>query len=142
MEPRISIVTLGVSDLARSVDFYQNGLRFERAEIGGDEIAFFETTGTRFALYPLAEFPEELPGQGPFAPGCNTITLAHNTRRKSEVDEILQQAATAGGKLIKPAADTIWGGYSGYFADPDGYFWEIAYADSWQFNDDGSLILE
>ncbi|NND64635.1 MAG: VOC family protein, partial [Gammaproteobacteria bacterium] len=83
-----------------------------------------------------------LPDQGPFAPGCNTITLAHNTRSKEEVDLVIQKAVDHGAKLVKAAHDTFWGGYSGYFSDLDGYLWEIAYADSWQFNDDGSLKLD
>jgi uncharacterized glyoxalase superfamily protein PhnB len=70
------------------------------------------------------------------------ITLAHNTREKTQVDLLLQIAVEAGGKLEKPAHDTFWGGYSGYFSDPDGYLWEVAYSDNWQFHPDGSLVIE
>jgi uncharacterized glyoxalase superfamily protein PhnB len=71
-----------------------------------------------------------------------SITLAHNTHQKEDVDRILELAVAAGGKLEKPAADTFWGGYSGYFSDPDSYLWEVAYADSWQFHPDGSLVID
>ena len=71
-----------------------------------------------------------------------SFTLAHNTREKQQVDQISSSAEHAGGKIEKPAADTFWGGYSGYFSDPDGYLWEVAYADFWKFNPDGSLVIE
>ena len=74
--------------------------------------------------------------------GFSGVTLAHNTRSKQEVDDVLALAVSAGAKLEKPAQDVFWGGYSGYFSDPDGYLWEVAYADFWQFNQDGSLVIE
>ena len=95
------------------------------------------------ALYPSDQLAEDVspdfPAERSRFPG---ITLAHNTRAKEEVDRILQKAVEAGGKMEKPAQDVFWGGYSGYFSDPDGYLWEVAYADSWQFHPDGSLVIE
>lgn len=148
MEPRLSIITLGVSDMARSYKFYKEGLGFPTDAKIEDDIYFFKTSGTVFALYPYAKliedvYPNAKAGEHPSSPSPEKlgITLAHNTREKDQVDAILKQAEQAGGTIKKQAQDVFWGGYSGYFTDPDGYFWEIAYADSWTFNDDGSLIL-
>ena len=142
MEPRISIITLGVADLERAYRFYHHGLGLPTTREPESSIIFFQTRGTCLALYPLEALaedvsPEQPSERGPF-PG---ITLAHNTRTKEEVDALLTLAEEHGGKIEKPAQDTFWGGYSGYFSDPDGYLWEVAYADSWEFNPDGSLVI-
>ena len=143
MDPRIHIITLGVADLERAYRFYHHGLGFPTSGTPEGGIVFFQTGGGRLALYPAAELAKDvspdLPAERALFPG---ITLAHNTRKKEDVDRFLQQAVDAGGKIEKPAADTFWGGYSGYFSDPDGYLWEVAYADSWEFNPDGSLAIE
>ena len=142
MEERISIITLGVKDLERSFRFYHEGLGFSTNSKLKDGIIFFQTSGTRLALYPLDMLVEDvsptLSGEGAGFPG---ITLAHNTRTKDEVDQVLKKAEAAGGKIIKPAQEVFWGGYSGYFTDPDGYYWEVAWAASWEFNEDGSLAV-
>lgn len=143
MEPRISIITLGVADLERAYRFYHHGLGFPTTRKPDDGIIFFQTGGVCLALYPAdklaADVALDFPAERSRFPG---ITLAHNTREKGQVDEILQRAVEAGGKLEKPAQDTDWGGYSGYFSDPDGYLWEVAYADSWAFHSDGSLVID
>jgi catechol 2,3-dioxygenase-like lactoylglutathione lyase family enzyme len=146
MEPRVSIITLGVEDLNRSLRFYQDGLGFPTTRSPEDGIIFFQTGGVCLALYPFDKLAED------FAPGRAVpiserskipgITLAHNTKSKEEVDAVLKQAEAAGGKIVKQAQDVFWGGYSGYFSDPDGYLWEVAYADSWEFKPDGSLVIE
>jgi catechol 2,3-dioxygenase-like lactoylglutathione lyase family enzyme len=126
MEPRISIITLGVSDLARSVNFYRDGLGLPTNYKEGEGIAFFQLKGTWLALYPadaLAEDALLLPERSRFG----GFTLAHNVSSKAEADAVIQQALAAGAALLKSAADTFWGGYSGYFADPDGYPWEVAW---------------
>jgi catechol 2,3-dioxygenase-like lactoylglutathione lyase family enzyme len=125
MEARISIITLGVIDLNTSIRFYRDGLGFPLRE-GSDGIAFFELKGTWLALFPRAALAADanVPAQGEGFPG---FTLAHNVRSKEEVDRVLQQAQHAGAFLRKPAADTDWGGYSGYFQDLDGYLWEVAW---------------
>ena len=143
MEPRISIITLGVQNLEASYQFYHHGLGFPTTRKPDDGIIFFQTKGVCLALYSyekLAEdvapnFPKE---RSPF-PG---ITLAHNTRTKDEVDSILKRAEAFGGKLEKSAQIASWGGYSGYFSDPDGHLWEVAWAESWEFNEDGSLVID
>jgi catechol 2,3-dioxygenase-like lactoylglutathione lyase family enzyme len=125
MEARISIITLGVIDLNTSIRFYRDGLGLPLRE-GSDGIAFFELKGTWLALFPRAALAADanVPVQGEGFPG---FTLAHNVGSKEEVDRVLQQAQHAGAFLTKPAADTDWGGYSGYFQDLDGYLWEVAW---------------
>lgn len=126
MEPRISIVTLGVSDLARSVEFYRDGLGLVLHDENTESIAFFENRGTWLALYPREALAADvgIPTEGS---GFSGVTLAHNLRSREEVNELLDVAVAAGATLVKPAQDTFWGGYSGYFSDPDGYLWEIAW---------------
>jgi len=141
LEPRISIITLGVKNLAQSYAFYKDGLGFPTTWEVERGIIFFKTTGTCLALYPLEKLADDI---GPeFAANeqkFSGITLAHNVPEKSEVDQILELAAKAGGKIEKPAEEAFWGGYSGYFSDPDGYLWEVAFG-AFEFNDDGSLKI-
>jgi predicted lactoylglutathione lyase len=142
MEPRVSIITLGVENLERSFQFYSD-LGFASSKTPQDGIIFFKTAGVCLALYPIKALAEDVsPDFAGKAPGFSGITLAHNTRSKDEVDAILQLAVKAGGQLEKPAQDVFWGGYSGYFSDPDGYLWEVAFGDCWEFNDDGSLVID
>ncbi len=143
MEPRISIITFGVTDLERSYRFYKDGLGFPASGKPDDGIVFFKTAGARFAIYPQDKLVEEVEGEFLSETGkFRSFTIAHNTRSKEEVDEVLTLAGQAGGTIEKPAQDVFWGGYSGYFSDPDGYLWEVAYADCWKFNEDGSLVLD
>lgn len=142
MEPRISIVTLGVQDLARSYRFYHDGLGFPTPSQPEQGIVFFQTQGTCLALYPYDALADDVaPGLPKTRAPFTGITLAHNTRTKDEVDQVLALAQQAGGTLVKPAQLASWGGYSGYFADPDGYLWEVAWSAGWQFHDDGSLVI-
>lgn len=143
MEPRISIITLGVTDLIRSVRFYRDGLGFPTNFKDGEEIAFFSTGGARLALYSLDKLAEDIsPSVEATKGGFGGITLAHNTRTREEVAAVLALAEASGGTIVKPAQDVFWGGHSGYFADPDGYFWEVAWAPMFQFAADGSLIID
>jgi catechol 2,3-dioxygenase-like lactoylglutathione lyase family enzyme len=139
MEPRISLITLGVADLARSYRFYRDGLGLPTTRRPEDGIVFFQTQGATLALYPYVELAEDV-GSGWDGPRSKFagITLAHNVRERHEVDILLTVAAAAGAEVVKPAADTTWGGYSGYFTDPDGYLWEVAWG-AFAFNEDGSL---
>ena len=125
MEPRISIITLGVSDMERSIRFYRDGLKLPQ-QPSAPAIAVFETRGTWLALYPRAALAEDatVDAGGSGFPG---FTLAHNVRTREEVDRTLAEAAAVGAKIVKPAADASWGGYSGYFVDPDGFLWEVAW---------------
>jgi catechol 2,3-dioxygenase-like lactoylglutathione lyase family enzyme len=141
MEPRISIITLGVQDLERALRFYRDGLGLPTTRDADSGIIFFQTQGVCLALYPYEELARDvaeafLVARSKF-PG---VTLAHNVRTRDEVDAVLRQAQAAGARIEKPAQDTAWGGYSGYFSDPDGYLWEVAYG-AFDFLDDGSLII-
>ena len=142
MESRISILTLGVRDFKKSYAFYRSGLGFQTDAKPGDQIAFFKTTGTVLAIYPIHLLAEDIsPGLPKQKSDFSGVTLAHNVRKKSDVDLVMKQAEQAGGKIVKPAHDTFWGGYSGYFSDPDGHFWEVAYFDKWQYDEQGHLVL-
>ena len=139
VEPRISIITLGVSDLERSYQFYKNGLGLPTTGTPADGIVFFQTSGTTLALYPYEALGRDVgPGWDGARSRFTGITLAHNVRERTEVDSVLALASAAGAAIVKPAADTSWGGYAGYFADPDEYLWEVAWG-AFEFNADGSL---
>jgi len=138
MKPKIGIITLGVADLKRSLKFYRDGLGFPTHEYKDDAgIVFFKLEGTWLALYPRDELVKDLGEdvkkagllneQGKFAPGASPVTLAHNEKTKEEVDATVQLAVKAGATLVKQPEEVFWGGYSGYFADPDGHLWEVAY---------------
>ena len=126
MEPRISIITLGVTDLPRMVAFYRDGLGLTLFDDNTESIAFFRNRGTWLALYPREALAADV-GISAQGTGFSGVTLAHNLRSKEEVDDLLAVAVSAGATLVKPAQDTFWGGYSGYFSDPEGYLWEIAW---------------
>ena len=133
------MITLGVADLARSHRFYKDGLGLPTTRTPDEGIVFFATRGVAVALYPYAR-PAEDVGPGwdvPRSRFCG-ITLAHGVRERHQVDEVLAQAAAAGAEIVKPAVEAFWGGYSGYFADPDGYLWEVAWG-AFAFEEDGSL---
>lgn len=125
MDPKISIITLGVSDLQRSIEFYRDGLELPMRDWKGD-VAFFETSGTWLSLYPEEDLARDA-GISTDGEGFSAFTLAHNVSSPEEVDELIEQAGAAGAKIVKPPAETSWGGYSGYFADPDGFLWEVAW---------------
>ncbi|GAB3688313.1 VOC family protein [Salinarchaeum chitinilyticum] len=127
MDPSISLVTLGVTDLEESIRFYRDGLGLPMQDREPDsDVAFFELDGTWLSLYPRELLAEDatVPDDGS---GFAGVTIAHNVDTKAAVDDVLDEAVDAGGELVKPAQDTFWGGYSGYFADPDGHLWEVAY---------------
>jgi catechol 2,3-dioxygenase-like lactoylglutathione lyase family enzyme len=141
MEPRISIITLGVANLERSFHFYRDGLKLPTSRSPEDGIVFFQTNGVALALYPYQDLADDIgPDWSEPRSKFSGITLAHNVRERGEVDEVLASAKAAGAHIVKPAADTFWGGYSGYFADPDGYVWEVAWG-AFEFNVDGSLQI-
>lgn len=129
MKGKISLVTLLVADLKRSISFYRDGLGFEMYNSRDDAsvIAFFSLEGTWLALYPRARFAGEGVGEAGSAGDPPRFTLAHNVKTKEEVDAVVRLATSAGAKVLKEPQEVFWGGYSGYIADPDGYLWEIAY---------------
>jgi len=127
MKPKISIITLGVSDFARFLRFYRDGLGFPTHNFNdGDDIAFFRLEGSWLAIYPNAKLAEDARTTADGS-GFRGVTLAHNVRTRDEVDQVVRLAVSAGAKLIKAPQAATWGGYSGYFADPDGHLWEVAF---------------
>ncbi|MGO9582322.1 MAG: VOC family protein [Acidimicrobiales bacterium] len=129
MEQRVSLITLGVSDLRRARSFYE-ALGWGGAQQPDEEVCFFQAGGIVFALWTA------LGGHG--APG---IELAYNVRAPEEVNEVLLEAERAGGSIVRRAAIAVWGGFTGAFADPDGYVWEVAHNPGWTVADDGSVHL-
>ncbi|MCZ6659453.1 MAG: VOC family protein [Gammaproteobacteria bacterium] len=128
MQPHITFITLGVADLDRSIDFYETGLGLPK-QAGPEGIAFFATAGTLLSLYPRDKLAEDI-GIDSDGKGFQGITLAHNVASPEDVDATLAEAVAAGATLVKPGQKVFWGGYSGYFADPDGYYWEVAWNPS------------
>jgi uncharacterized protein len=125
MKPRISMITLGVKDLAVSVKFYESGLGFPRMA-SPPEVAFFTLNGSWLGLYGRRSLAEDatVPPEGS---GFEGFTLAHNVASEEDVETVMRQAIAAGATRVKPAQKVFWGGYSGYFKDPDGHLWEIAH---------------
>jgi len=125
MNPRISMITLGVRDLAVAIEFYEKGLGFPRME-SPPEVAFFTLNGTWLGLYGRKALAEDatVSAEGQ---GFESFTLAHNVGSEHEVDEVIALAVEAGATLVKKPQKVFWGGYSGYFKDPDGHLWEVAY---------------
>lgn len=132
MKPRITLITLGVDDLERSVKFYAEGLGLKTEGIVGGEfefgaVAFFELeSGLRLALWPRKSLANDA-GLPVGSPSSTEFSLAHNVASRPEVDAVMAQAAAAGAQIVKPAQDTFWGGYAGYFLDPDQHLWEVAW---------------
>lgn len=132
MKPRLTVITLGVDDLERALAFYRDGLGLPSNGIVGREfeygaVAFFELQGGLIlALWPRTSIARDT--GLPRMPGSPTdLTLGHNVRTREEVDALMQRAVGAGARVVKPAGATFWGGYSGYFQDPDGHLWEVAW---------------
>lgn len=136
MKPRITLVTIGVDDLERSLRFYRDGLGLETEGIVGTEFehgaaAFFDLqAGLKLALWPRASIAHDS-GIPPGRPSPTEFTLGHNVSSKAEVDAVMEQAERAGAVIVKPAHETFWGGYAGYFQDPDGHLWEVAWNPAW-----------
>jgi catechol 2,3-dioxygenase-like lactoylglutathione lyase family enzyme len=136
MKPRVTLITLGVDDLERAVRFYRDGLGLATEGIVGTEfehgaVAFFDLQpGLKLALWPRSSIAHDsgLPVEPPSA---TEFTLAHNVGSKAEVDAVMAQARAAGARIVKAPADTFWGGYTGYFQDPDGHVWEVAWNPQW-----------
>jgi uncharacterized glyoxalase superfamily protein PhnB len=132
MKPRLSVLTLAVYDLERAVVFYRDGLGFPTTGIVGTEfehgaVAFFELEGgLKLALWPRASIAADT-GVPMEKPSATELTLGHNVASKEDVDTVMKRAERAGAKIVKPAQGTFWGGYAGYFQDPDGHLWEVAY---------------
>jgi len=125
MQPRISMITLGVRDLDKSIAFYEKGLGLPRMD-SPPEVAFFTLNGTWLGLFGREALAEDahVSSEGT---GFNSFSLAHNVASEAEVDAVVKQAVEAGATLVKKPEKVFWGGYSGYFTDPDGHLWEVAH---------------
>jgi catechol 2,3-dioxygenase-like lactoylglutathione lyase family enzyme len=132
MQPRITVITIGVNDLETSLRFYRDGLGLPTQGIIGTEfehgaLAFFELqAGLRLAIWPRTSIAHDT-GMAEGAPNPTEFTLGHNVSSKADVDAVMEQARNAGAVIVKPAQDTFWGGYAGYFQDPDRHVWEIVW---------------
>lgn len=140
MEPRVSLVTLGVKDLERSLRFYRDGLGFPVSKASNDDVVFFRTGGIVVTLFPRDKLAEDA-HVSESGSGFRGIALAHNVRDKAAVATILAAAERAGATITKPAQDVFWGGHSGYFADPDGHLWEVAWNPHFPLRADGTIEL-
>jgi predicted lactoylglutathione lyase len=138
VDQRLSLITLGVADLARARAFYE-GLGWQTRAEPDDDVVFFQAGCMIVALWPRDLLAEDtvVEDNG----GWGGITLAYNARSQEEVDEVVGQAEAAGAKIGRPPAETFWGGYSGVFMDPDGHPWEVAHNPRWTIEDDGSVKL-
>jgi uncharacterized protein len=126
MKPRVSLVTLGVTDLQRARRFYMDGLGLPRREGGDENVVFLQMGALVLALWRRDHMAADA-GVSAEGEGFRAFSLAHNVESRDEVDAVLRQAVEAGGTLLKPGADAFWGGYTGLFADPDGFLWEVAW---------------
>lgn len=139
MEQRVSLITLGVADLGRARAFYER-LGWKRSFCKAEGVAFFQIGGLALALWPRVELAKDANATddgGKFT----GIALAYNTRSRDEVDTVLAEAVAAGGRLLKPAQQAFWGGYQGYFADPEGHLWEVAWNPGFALDADGNVTL-
>jgi uncharacterized protein len=138
MEQRLSLVTLGVSDLGRARNFYE-ALGWATGADEGDEVVFFQTGCMVLALWDRDKLAED--SAVPDGGGWGGVTLAYNTRSVEEVDRFIEQAREAGATIGRDPAETFWGGYSGIFIDPDGHPWEVAHHPRWIIEEDGALKI-
>jgi uncharacterized protein len=139
MEQRVSLITLGVADLGRSREFYER-LGWRRSMAKAEGVVFFQTGGMALALYPREELAKDA-NLSPVGNGFCGMALAYNARTRGEVDSVLSEARAAGAKILKPAQEAFWGGYSGYFCDPDGFPWEVAWNPSFAISQEGSIRI-
>jgi predicted lactoylglutathione lyase len=140
MEQRVSAVTLGVEDIPRATKFYED-LGFKRHPSSNKMISFFQMNGFVFGLFGRQDLANEA-AKGNQGIGFGNFALAYNTRSKDEVEPFLRTAEAAGGTIEQAAHDTFWGGYAGYFADPDGHRWEVAWNDSWPISEEGNVSID
>jgi catechol 2,3-dioxygenase-like lactoylglutathione lyase family enzyme len=140
MDQRLTVITLGVADVGRARRFYCDGLGWSAAPGSSEDIVFIHVGTILLALYPRHLLAEDA-GVALGARGFDGMTLAQNVGTKAEVDAALARAVAVGARLSRPAQEVFWGGYSGYFLDPDGHAWEVAYNPHWGLSPDGRILL-
>lgn len=139
---RMNIICLGVRNMEKATRFYREGLGFQTDEKDNNpKIIFFNTYGTKLELYPIELLAKDINEDNPpkITDGFAGITLAYNAKSKEEVNKIIELARKAGAKIVKEPQDVFWGGYHGYFSDPDGYFWEVAWGPNFTFDENNML---
>lgn len=147
MEQRVSLITLGVKDLSVARKFYLDGLGWqEQSPPSNESVCFIQMNGVVFGLYSLASFAKET-GLSPADPATSELgfrgsALAYNTHSKEEVDTTLAEAKASGATIVKPAEEVFWGGYSGYFSDPDGHLWEVAWNPFAALDEEGNFRID
>lgn len=139
MNTRVSLITLGITDLARARRFYED-IGFEVSAASQGDVVFFRSRGIVLALHPWKLLAEDATVP-PAGSGFRGVVLAYNVREKVDVSTMLELARRAGASIVKPAQDVFWGGHSGYFADPDGHLWEVAYNPFFKFDESGELAI-
>ena len=141
MEQRVSLITLGVADLDRSRTFYADGLGWTASGLGSGEVVFFQAAGVVFGLYGREALAADAGLTDSDGAGFRGTALAYSTRTRDEVDDVLALAERAGARITKPAEEAFWAGYSGYFADPDGHLWEVAWNPGMEIDAAGHVSL-
>lgn len=139
---KISIICLGVRSMEKAIRFYRDGLGYKTdCKIDNPPVCFFDTPGTKFELYPLDLLAKDISENDPpkTGNGFGGITLAYNVESKEEVDRTIELVRNAGGTIIKEPQDAFWGGYHAYFADLDGYYWEVAWGPNFKYDENGML---
>ena len=142
---RINLICLGVRDIEKSLAFYKNIGFQTSAKEDKPSIVFFDNQGTKLELFPLVELAKDICADNPppiAQETFNGITLAINLQSEQEVDSFIKTVAAFGGHIVKQPERVFWGGYSGYFRDPDGYYWEVAYGPNWKFDKNNMLVIE
>ncbi len=141
---KITCICLGVRSMEKAIKFYRDKLGFQTEEKGNNpDVVFFNTPGTKFELFPLEELAKDISEEDTpkLGNGFGGITLAYNVKHKEDVHKIIELARNAGAKIVKEPQEVFWGGYHGYFADLDGYYWEVAWGPNFKYDDDGMLVF-
>lgn len=141
MRQKLNLITLGVENFKKSLDFYEKGLGWKKSDKSMDELALFDLNGIVLALHPRKELEEDttLQYQKSTFPG---LTISYNAKSEEEVDKILEKVSKLGAEIIKPAQKVYWGGYSGYFKDLDGFLFEVAYNPFWELDENDNIKLD
>ena len=140
MRQKLNLITLGVDDFDRAINFYEHGLGWKKSSSSTDDLALFPLGGIVLALYPRKLLAEDAMTD-PAGTGFPGITLSYNAKSEQEVNEVLLEAKGLGATIIKPAQKAFWGGYSGYFRDPDGYIFEVAYNPFWELDSNDNIQM-
>ena len=140
MRQKLTLITLGVADVEKTVYFYEKTLGWKKSSVSTDDLAVFPLGGFALALYPRNLLAQDAAVSAEGS-GFSGVTLSFNAKSKEEVDEVLAEVKKLGAVVVKPAQSVFWGGYSGYFKDPDGHLIEVAYNPFWQLNENGDLVL-